>query len=348
MADPKLLELLKTDIGEWNRWRKDDPFARVDLRGANLSEANLIEANLRGANLRKAKLTGADLYEVYLSEANLSGADLSWAKLIEAHLSGADLSGADLGLADLSRADLSGASLIDADLGETNLGRAILTGANLGRCVVGKTIFANVDLSQAKGLDTIQHRAPSTIGLDTIYRSKGQIPEVFLRGAGVPDSFITFMRSLVIQPIEFYSCFISYSSKDDEFARRLHTDLQASHVRCWFAPEDLRIGDRFRDRIDESIRVHDKLLLVLSANSIDSPWVRREVEAAFEREDREKRLVLFPIRLDNAVMETTQAWAAEIRQTRQIGDFFLWKDHDHYKKSFDRLLRDLSQNDQKP
>ena len=96
-----------------------------------------------------------------------------------------------------------------------------------------------------------------------------------------------------------------------------------------------------------SIHIHDKLLLVLSANSINSPWVQTEAETAFERERREKRLVLFPIRLDNSVMETSQAWAADIRRTRHIGDFSLWKDHDHYKKAFDRLLRDLSQNDPK-
>jgi len=53
--------------------------------------------------------------------------------------------------------------------------------------------------------------------------------------------------------------FISYSSKDDDFAQRLHADLQHQGVRCWFAPEDLQIGDKFRIRIDESIRVYDKL-----------------------------------------------------------------------------------------
>ena len=84
--------------------------------------------------------------------------------------------------------------------------------------------------------------------------------------------------------IEFYSCFISYSSKDQEFAERLHADLQAKGVRCWFAPHDLKIGDRFRQRIDEAIRVHDKLLLILSEHSIESDWVATEVEAAFEKE----------------------------------------------------------------
>jgi hypothetical protein len=190
-----------------------------------------------------------------------------------------------------------------------------------------RTIFGNVDLSEARGLETVIHAGPSTIGIDSIFRSKGKIPEIFLRGAGVPDGFITYMKSLVVNPIEYYSCFISYSSKDEEFAKRLHADLQAVHVRCWFAPKDLKIGERFRP------------------SSVASPWVETEVESAFEREHKEGRAVLFPIRLDNAVMDTGEAWAADIRRRRHIGDFSEWKNHDSYQKGFARLLRDLKAED---
>ena len=158
----------------------------------------------------------------------------------------------------------------------------------------------------------------------------------------MPEDFIVYMKSLVGKPIEFYSCFISYSSKDEDFAQRLYADLQAKNVRCWFAPEDLKIGERFRPRIDEAIRVHDKLLLVLSESSVRSAWVEKEVETAFEKERRQdNKPVLFPIRLDDAVMETDRAWAADIRRTRHIGDFRTWKDHDAYQEAFARLLRDL-------
>jgi predicted adenine nucleotide alpha hydrolase (AANH) superfamily ATPase len=112
-------------------------------------------------------------------------------------------------------------------------------------------------------------------------------------------------------------------------------------VRCWFAPEDLKIGDKFRMRIDESIRLYDKLMVVLSKDSIESEWVEKEVETAFEKERREKKTLLFPLRLDDTVIETDRAWAADIRRTRHIGDFRHWKDHDAYRKAFERLLRDL-------
>src|SRR5579864_9226430 len=79
----------------------------------------------------------------------------------------------------------------------------------------------------------------------------------------------------------------------------------------------------------------------LSENSVESMWVEKEVETAFEKEAQQNRFVLFPVRLDNTVMQTTQAWAADIRRTRHIGDFRNWKNHDEYQKSFYRLLRDL-------
>ena len=51
--------------------------------------------------------------------------------------------------------------------------------------------------------------------------------------------------------------------------------------------------------------------------------------------------MLFPIRLDDAVMETEEAWAADIGRTRHIGDFREWKSQDKYREAFGRLVRDL-------
>jgi hypothetical protein len=152
---------------------------------------------------------------------------------------------------------------------------------------------------------------------------------------------IEYLPSLLSQPVRFYSCFISYSTKDQDFADRLYADLQVNGVRCWFAPQDLKIGDLFRQRIDEAIRLHDKLLLILSEHSVRSNWVREEVEACLEREQQEKRIVLFPVRLDDAVMDAREAWAASIRRQRHIGDFREWKSHDAYHEALQRLLRDL-------
>jgi hypothetical protein len=145
---------------------------------------------------------------------------------------------------------------------------------------------------------------------------------------------------LLKQAIQHYSCFISYSAKDDEFAKSIHADLQNSGVRCWFAPHDLPIGAKTWDAIDEAIKSRNKLLLILSTNSIASDWVEDEVQKAFAEERDRKELVLFPVRVDDTVMETAEPWARKLRDQRNIGDFRQWKDHDASKQSFERVPRD--------
>jgi uncharacterized protein YjbI with pentapeptide repeats len=358
MANQEQLGILKQGVKVWNAWRRknflgveidlsDANLRNAILRGADLRLAAMRGANLSGAMLRDANLSGAMLRDANLSDANLSGAVLVSVNLVDATLYGATLRGANLYDAILVNANLRDATLYGADLVNANLRDATLGNTDLSEATLAYTTFVAVDLSTVKGLETVKHIGPSSIGIDTIYRSQGNISEAFLKGAGVPDSFIDYMRSLVGKPIDYYSCFISYSSKDDAFARRLHADLQSNNVRCWFAPEDMKIGDRIRSRIDESIRSYDKLLLVLSEHSVSSKWVEFEVEAAMDKEQEGKPPVLFPVRLDNTVLESTTAWAAHIKRTRHIGDFTSWKQHDEYQKAFTRLLRDLKAEAQK-
>ena len=326
---------------------------RADLRGANLDGANLSRANLSEGNLSAAHLRGASLEEANLSRANLSEAQLSGAQLRGADLSGADLSGADLIGANLSGASLIGANLSGANLSRvgligTNLRGAYLRRADLTQATAGETIFAEVDLDTVKGLETVQHYRPSTVGIDTIYRSRGKIPDAFLRGCGIPDDMIGYIRSIA-GAIQFYSCFISYSTKDQEFADRLYNDLQGNGVRCWFAPHDIQGGRKLHEQLDEAIRLHDKLLLILSEQSMNSPWVKTEIANARKREEREKKQMLFPITL--APFADVLQWklfdgdrgidsAREIREYF-IPDFSNWKDHGSYQRAFQRLVKDL-------
>jgi hypothetical protein len=103
----------------------------------------------------------------------------------------------------------------------------------------------------------------------------------------------------------------------------------------------MKIGDKIRSRIDEAIHLQDKLLLLLSKYAIASTWVEDEVEAALEKEQWQQREVLFPIRLDENMMQTSTVWAAKLRRTRHIGDFTRWTDPQAYQQAFERLLRDL-------
>jgi len=350
MANEEHLAKLKEGVDAWNEWRTANPDIRPDLSNADLAGANLI-----GADLRRANLLSADLREVDLGEADLRKAHLAGAYLDSADLRGANLTEAELTQAILLRAELTGANLSGADLSGADLGGADLTGADLRKADLTQanlysTNLAKNDLSMTKGLEMVKHLAPSTVGIDTIYKSQGKIPPKFLRGAGVPEIFIQYMPSLVAPgAIQFYSCFISYSTKDQEFADRLYADLQNKGVRCWFAPHDVQGGKKLHEQIEEAIRMHERLLLILSPSSMNSEWVKTEIRKARKRERTEKKRVLFPVRM--AAFDAIRDWelfdadegkdlAVEIREY-YIPDFSAWKEHDPYQKEFEKLLRDL-------
>jgi TIR domain/Pentapeptide repeats (8 copies) len=350
VANDEHVAILRKGVDAWNTWRDENPkvvpdLSRENLTNAHLPRANLfgvtlIETNLNGADLSRARLIFANLIGAKLTGANLSGADLMLTHLSDANLTDVVLTGdANLREANLSRTNLSGANLTDAILIGTILCRTNLTDANLTAARLHRTVFAATVLTKVKGLDQCHHVGPSSIDLQTLERS-GPLPIAFLRGIGLPDNFIDYLPSLLNTAIQHYSCFISYSSKDQTFAERLHADLQNEGVRCWFAPHDMRIGAKIIDALDKAIRMREKVLLILSESAVVSDWVEDEVTTAFEEERRRGNVVLFPVRIDDAVLQTSEAWAAKLR-ARHIGDFRHWKEQNSYQESFERLMRDL-------
>ena len=124
---------------------------------------------------------------------------------------------------------------------------------------------------------------------------------------------------------------------------------QAKGVRCWFAPHDIQGGRKLHEQIDEAIRLHDKLLLILSGDSMESEWVKTEIAKARKREVKDGKRVLFPVRL--VPFDVLRDWecfdadsgkdsAREIREYF-IPDFSNWKEHDSYQTAFQRLVKDL-------
>jgi hypothetical protein len=115
------------------------PFQRPWRLGrADLSDANLINAQLQQADLQQANLQGADLTRARLRDADFSDADLS-----RAVFRYADLRGANLGGAKLQATDLRDANLRYARVGETDLSQAILAPGQLkGLCFNSSTLFA--------------------------------------------------------------------------------------------------------------------------------------------------------------------------------------------------------------
>jgi hypothetical protein len=301
----------------------------VDLHGANLAEAHLGEVNLRGADLREtniseADLRGADLRGAYFQFADLGGANLGGANLREAKLSETDISDADLRGADLRGANIGGANIRESDL----------RGADLSEAFLFSTIFADCDLSETRGFDAVDHSGPSTLGVNTLVKSRGRIPEAFLRGCGLSpwevaaarlfDPSLSAQQITDIQyeifnlrtkgPLFIGGFFISYSHADSRFVDKLQKALYDEGANVWRDVHHAVAGPLERQVFD-AIRFNDVVLLVLSESSIKSDWVEAELEKALQREKKEGRDILLPVALDDA-------WKAK---AEQVGSTVLWR-----------------------
>lgn len=349
MANPKHAEFLKQDVEVWNRWRKANPQIEPDVSGLDLEGANLRCINLGGAyDPEKGNLGHIDLEGIYLRNADLRDADFNDARLFDATLSGVNCENANFAGANLARAFLRGTNFRHAELGNVDFTEADLEGADFSYVGLNVSIFGENDLSKVIGLETVEHRAPSIIGIDVIYYSEGEIPEAFLRGCGIPESFIVQIPALVasVEPIQFYKSFISFTEADDSFSEKLYNDLQAKGVRCWRWKEDAKWGRSLIRSIDEAVRIYDKLIVICSEQSLNSPAVIREIERALQKEDDLVRQgqegeVLFPIRLDDYIFTGWQHHRKADVTAKNVGDFRKWKQHDYYQKAIDRLLHDL-------
>lgn len=337
MPNQDHIATLKLGVSVWNSWRSQTD-ETPDFHGANLRSINLERdglANAQAIDLTHAILDGADL-----TGARLRGADFTLASLRGAILAQTDLREtyfhvAKLRAADLTEADIRGADFTKADLAQ----------ANLTRARIQYTGFDFANLSNVVGLDSCQHLGPSDIGFQALTQS-GNLPRVFLQGCGLSDTVIEYLPSLTTDALQFYSCFISYSHQDKVFADKLYNELQLHGIRCWKDDHSIRLGDDILNKVDEGIRIWDKVVLICSTASLESLWVIDEIDKALEKErriytEKGKRVsVLIPLFLDKHIFEWVDGRATHLR-SRLAGDFCDWQQPVKFEKGFKRLLTSL-------
>lgn len=384
MANPEHLTKLKEGVDAWNKWREKNPKVEPDLSKADLKDSDLHAADLKGAYLEGADLLGAYLVKADLRKADLRGADLRKADLDGANLESAYLLAAYLGEAYLRESNLAGATLSYADLSETNLRGAnfegaILThtdlrGANFGgaqlkeaeitRAKIAHCSFGDVDLSVVKELDDVEHRGPSTVGVDTIRKSKGKIPESFLHGCGISPWEIELVRlydsdlspneisdifterifpKRTVGPLFLGGIFISYSHADSTFVEDLYTRIKHTGAFfVWLDRHELEAGDIQR-QVERRLREQDIVILVLSENSIESDWVEYELEKARELEKEKGRDVLCPIALDDSWEKKMNDVLWRQVKKKNVLDFSEWET-EKFDSQFVRLINGIKKN----
>jgi uncharacterized protein YjbI with pentapeptide repeats len=335
------------------RWtgRSSADLTNANMSGAVLIDANLSDANLTGANLAGARLARAKFFSARMVNANLGGATLFGTNLQHADLKYAEFSDSLLRHTDFSGSDLSGATFRHAKLDGTKFIGTGFDEAVLADARLDGTYFVNIDLSNASGLWLVDHAFGVTVSIDTLIstlrNAGGRFSDelvYFFERIGVPKSLLEYLPSALQEnPIEFYSCMISYSTsqKDEVFASNLERDLNRRGVSTWKWNVDGVIGRDLRANIDRAIRVYDKMILVCSSDSLSSGPVEREIERALQKEDRLRRRgaeaeraaieagetpprhdsdVLIPIRLDDTLFEWESQFQVDVTR-KIIGDF---------------------------
>ncbi len=83
-----------------------------------------------------------------------------------------------------------------------------------------------------------------------------------------------------------YDVFLSYSSKDREWVKQFVNAIQESGLTAWFDVADIPPGERWEDHIQKALRESTILVLIMSPDSIKSPWTYFELGAAIADQKR--------------------------------------------------------------
>ena len=331
--------LEQSAVGLFNALRQRHPddrpsFAGADLRGkANPWKGDLhAQVLLDMGRLRDHEprsLEGVNLSRCRLDGVNLRGVGLRGASFRRSTLVDADLAGSDLTDAEFEGAFLNGTSFV----------RARMAGARLAGAEVGRTLFCDVDLADVHGLNDVRHSVNSEVSFSTLVRSAFQIEEQFLQSAGVSPGLLDDLRRGKRFATEYQTCFVSYSSKDADFARALYYALTEAGVRVWLDQSELMPGHSLAEQLRVAIEEHDRTIPILSAHSLQSVWVEREIKTAlYYRPDG-----LAPVRL--CPIEPIQAFVRErdirpdISEGLPILDFSNWQDDATFRRKTALLLK---------
>ncbi|EDL56123.1 toll/interleukin-1 receptor domain-containing protein [Gimesia maris] len=377
MANPEHVEIVLSGPQSIKSWQAEHPEDTLDLSNARLKYVNLewitlqkadfrnayiehahfyncqiTKSNFEGATFDKANFGNADLMQVIFRKAQMKNVSFTSSSVVGTIFTDAKLINASFLSTSLRFCSLMGADLRNAEFSFTGLHDSSLNGANLNNAKLNDTTWNDINLSDIKGLETIQHSGPSSLGIDTLEKSKGKIPEIFFRGCGLSDDLITLIKtSFPASDHEFYSCFISYSHADKTFAKRLHDALQNRGIRCWLDEDQILPGDNIYERIDHGIRVWDKVLLCASKQSLTSPWVDDEVTHVFAKEkdlSRErgyKVQALIPLNLDGYIFKHWNHPKKNQILERMAADFTDWEeDNTNYEQQLERVVKALQTN----
>lgn len=96
-----------------------------------------------------------------------------------------------------------------------------------------------------------------------------------------------------------HKVFLSYSNADREIARKIANRLHSQGVNVWFDQYEFQVGDSIVQTIQRAIYASDYLIVLLSPNSVDSRWVKHELNITLAREFATRDVTLLPVLIED-------------------------------------------------
>ncbi len=103
--------------------------------------------------------------------------------------------------------------------------------------------------------------------------------------------------------------FLAHSSKDKPFVRKLKSALKSAGIEVFVDEDEILPGQRLRAKIGQLIKDSDCFLVVISQNSVDSPWVKEELNVAAQ----ELTGTLIPILYRKSTMPPYLTYLSDLR-----------------------------------
>ena len=317
----------------------------MDIQGASFYYSDFTDANLSGCKMTYVQLKGATLVSASLIESWLNATDLIAADFTRADMRGVDLTGAAMGSAVLCNAKLT-----EAYFGSTQLGGCDLRNADLRGVTLSHTYFCDQDVTAFCEEPSIVHLSPSFIDHRTVVHSHGcpSLPQ-FMLDCGVHAIFAEYMidcaRAIDKNRLRelMQTTFISYGAPDEAFARRLFTVLKNRGIITFFFPETARFGERLGDEIYRGLHEHDRIIVICSRASLDRKGVLNEIKETLAREARDGGAsYLLPITLDDYLFHEWPRIEPDLAKRisdRVVGDFQESQDdEDKFNTNVERLI----------
>lgn len=130
------------------------------------------------------------------------------------------------------------------------------------------------------------------------------------------------------------SVFISYSTKDKMFVAKLAAELIKQRIKVWVDEFEMKPGDSLVDKIQEGLNQSDFLVVVLSKNSVDSPWCKKELNSIMMSEIQEKSTRIIPILIEECTIPLflREKLYADFRSNFEVGFSALMRSLAHLRK----------------